>query len=147
MKTGKDLADAVRQGLRPVVTFGKGIEDKEGYPEAGMRARVVAASDAGNDGMLKVVFEFESFADHNRPLESRNYYDKAGKPTLTAREAGFYTPEEHLYFDADEELSGTLTVTDEGSVLLFEAFKAEGSTLSYVEWLERQLLALKAGGA
>lgn len=146
MKTIKELVQALAQGSKPVVTFAAGIGDKESYAEAGMRARIVRASGPDRDGVLKIWFDFEEFAGHNKGFESANYYDKAGKPTLTAREAGFYKPTEEIYFDSSEELVSLMSL-EQGGVELFEEYKAQGCEGTYVQWLERKLLEARGGGA
>jgi hypothetical protein len=141
MKTVMELVQMVRQGKTPVVQFKKGIESKDDcYPEEGMRARVLHASDPDPDGCVKIVFDFEEFADHNKQYERTNYYDKHGRPSLTAREAGFYKPQDDIYFDGDEEMEGQLAIQAEAGLWLYESFTAEKSGESYVQWLERKLI-------
>lgn len=141
MQTIRDLLEALQNGKRPVVTFKDGISEKESYAEAGMRARIVGLSAPDRDGVLKLFFDFAEFDVHNTAFESANYYDKNQKPVLTARQAGFYKPQDHMYFDLDEQLSELMVLEDPAATALFDAYKAEGSTLSYVAWLEHKVLA------
>lgn len=142
MKTVMDLVKMVRQGRQIAVEFGSLIERKDDcYPEGGMRAKIVRASEPDTDGVIKIEFDFEAFGEHNKSLERANYYGKQGNPTLTVREAGMYKPVDDIYFDDDEELEGLMQVLDDSAGGLYEAFKLEGSPDTYVQWLERKVLA------
>lgn len=143
MKTIADIAELVRAGARPVITFRAGIADIEGYAEAGMRARLVRASEADRDGCIKLTFAFPEFDEHNVAFESANYYDKQGKPTLTAREAGYYKPEDDAYFMATDALENLLVPDGAEAVALLTEFKESGFKGTYVAWLESQLLATR----
>jgi len=137
-----DLLKQLQAGQKPVVELREGILDKESYGEPNMRARIISASGPDRDGVTRVMFDFGEFDEHNRAVESFNYYDKSGQPTLTAREAGFYKPVDHMYFDADEELERHLTLVGADQQALFQRFKESGASSSYVVWLEAQVLAL-----
>lgn len=144
MKTIRDLTEALRAGSRPVVTFCEGIGEKESYAEAGMRARILGATPMDHDGVLRLTFDFAEFETHNASFESANYYDKGGKPVLTARQAGYYKPQEDLYFDLDEELATLMQLEVAGSVALYNRYKAEGCPGTYVGWLEHTVLAAQS---
>lgn len=143
MKTIADLVELLKAGQQPVVVFQKDVHDKEHYAEPGMRARALSATTPDSDDVLKIVFEFSEFDDFNRPLESSNYYDKSGNPTLTAREAGYFKPTDSIYYGLTDPLSDQLEIVDSTSVALFNEFKALNLTESYVVWLEKQLLAAR----
>lgn len=141
MKTIKDLISLIDTGKRPIVTFGQGITKlEEIYPEPGMRARILRF-EKEDYGSVKVHFEFDEFLSHNTPFESANYFDKAGQPTLTAQEAGFYRPTEEIYFMVDDALDGLIAVESDAASALFESYRAEDSTLTYLQWLEAKVLA------
>jgi hypothetical protein len=133
------LFELVKSGLTPQITFTAGCEDMEGYPEAGMKARVLAVTAEDRD-IYRVKADFQSFDEHNKAFESANYYDKNGIATLTARQAGFYKPVDDFYLTPDEGLE-YFTIDDAKSVQLFERFKQAGYAGSYVSWLEEQLVA------
>lgn len=141
MKTIRDLVEALKGGKQPVVTFVGRIEDKESYAEPGMRARIIGQAVAQDSDVVSLRFDFEEFAQHNMPFESNRYYDKQHNPCLTAREAGFYKPQEGLYFDLDEVVAELMTIEEDAAIALFEAYKAEGTSCSYISWLERKVLA------
>lgn len=143
MSTVQKLFDLVKNGKKPIVTFKKGIEDKDAYAESGMRARAVRVETSKiDDSVHNIFFAFEEFTDHNMPLESSNYYDKSGSPTLNARQAGFYFPEESMYFCLYEKLEGLMDIESDDAVALFDAYMAEKSGLTYLQWLEAKVLAL-----
>lgn len=145
MKTIRDLVEALRGGKQPVVTFAAGIADKDSYAEAGMRARILGQPAHEDNEVIKLRLDFEEFAAHNAPFESAHYYDKDQVPCLTARQAGYYKPQEDLYFDLDEEMARLMTIEEDAAIALFAAYKAEGAACSYVAWLERKVLAMPSG--
>lgn len=147
MNTIADLINYIRTGAQPVVTFKKAVEDKESYAEPGMRARVVRAEPVGDDDVVRIRFDYEPFAAHNALLESANYFDKEGRAVLTARQAGYYAPQEDVYFDLSEALADLLEVESDAAIEIFRRFLAAPEGRSYVQWLESRLQALEAGAA
>lgn len=140
MKTFSQLSELLMAGSMPVVTFTtSAIEDLEGYPERGMRARIVSVTPEQDD-MVAVEFDFSEFDAHNMAFESRNYYDKAGAPTLTAREYGAYQSREKFYFMADDALDKYLAFESDARMKLYGLFVVSGSKATYVQWLEGRLL-------
>ena len=133
------LFELVKNGLRPQITFMPGCEGMECYPEAGMKARVLAVVPEAHD-VYRVKVDFEPFAEHNKAFESANYHDKSGNPTLTARQAGYYKPVDDFYLTPNEGPE-YLTIDDAKSVELFERFNKSGYTGTYIQWLEEQLIA------
>lgn len=140
MKTIADFIKLIQSGAQPVVQFKQGIDEKESYAENGMRARALRVNMSDHE-VVKIMFDFQSFDQHNTPLESAHYYDSKGAPTRTAREAGYYYPQEELYFDSDEELVKLFEIQAGHRVELFERYTAAGTDLSYVQWLEDQVNA------
>lgn len=137
--TGKELAQLVSDGIRPVVTFTAPILDKEGYLEAGMRGRLVAVSNE-HDDMFKLHVDLSEFDDFNRQFESANYYDKDGVPRLTARESGFYkAPKDEIYVDNNEDVDFCV-VEEPNRLALYELYRKAGDNLTYVQWLEDRIL-------
>jgi len=136
-----DYVALIAGGAQPVVTFQKKIVDFETYFEPGMRARVVGGWEK-ESGLVEIVFDTTEFDDHNRILEQPNYYDKSGNATLTAREAGQYNPKESIYFDSDDEIS-CFEVEDSSALLLFKEFRKADTGLTYVQWLEAVVVALR----
>lgn len=130
------------------ITFKPGIEDMEAYAEGGMRARVVSVeaqdtrSRDKHDHVYKITFDYTEFDEYNRRFESSNYYDKNGKPTLSAREANWYNPQETIYFGSPElwPFEDYFEVNGEERRQLVAEFKASGET-DYVAWLEQKVLA------
>lgn len=142
--TIKDFLEILTAGARPVVEFRGGIDQKESYAQPNMRARILGVQNRRDD-IIEIIFDFEEFTQHNTPLESTGYYDKDRKPTLTARQAGYYHPQEGLYFDETEVVADVFVVVDDAQVALFNRYKEAGATMSYVAWLEAQVLAGQPG--
>lgn len=140
----KEFALMVADGVHPVVTFGKGIDDLESYPESGMRARVVGV-DLSDCDVYKLKVDYSEFDDFNKQFESANYYDKSGQATLNAREAGYYKVEDVLYVDPGIETPWVVEEADRLKV--FARFKQEGVGLTYVQWLEDQVIGGSGGRA
>jgi hypothetical protein len=143
MTTIQEFIKLVQSGAQPVVQFQAGIGEKESYAEPGMRARALRVQER-NDEIVSIVFGFAEFDAFNLPFETANYYDDKGKPTLTARKAGFYNAEDSIYFDLAESLTTTFQVVADDRVQLFESYTASGVIDTYVGWLEQQLLAVAA---
>lgn len=139
MKTVSDLLTALGNGFKPVVTFKAPIEDCECYPETGMRG-VVTGGRLKQDGVVQLWFDFEPFDSFNAALEKREYYDDKRQPTLTAREAGYYKPQDDVYLMQDHLLDDYFVFEDQGPLALMEEWRASGSDKTYVAWLEAQLL-------
>ena len=133
------LFELVKSGLTPQITFTAECEAMEGYPEAGMKARVLAVTAEDRD-IYRVKADFQSFDEHNKAFESANYYDKNGIATLTARQVGFYKPVDDFYLTPDEGPE-YFAIDDAKSVELFERFNKSGYTGTYIQWLEEQLVA------
>ena len=128
------------------VEFGPGIEDFECYAEPKMRAHLVAV-DFHQDDVVLLKFEYSEFDEYNKAFESANYFDKNGEPTLTAREAGYYSIKEDIYVMAHDDLQAKmLTLLNSSSLALIAEFKNSGQK-SYVRWLEEQLTAVREKGA
>lgn len=138
---GKDLAALIRSGNRPVVTLLRGVEDQETYLEEGMRGRLVSVLDM-HDDLLRFSIDLTEFEAFNAAFESINYYDKQGKPTLTARQAGYYKPIDEVWGSLSCEVF--VSIEGDARVTLYERFLSEHSTKSYVHWLEDQVLSSTA---
>lgn len=123
------------------VQFKEKIEEYEAFAESGMRARITAAGE--RDDCLEIRVDYDRFDAHNRPLAKPNYYDKAGEATLTAYEAGFYTGQDSLYLELNDDLSEHLEIIESITTSLFDEYLAANANgeKSYVQWLEDQVLA------
>jgi hypothetical protein len=130
-------------GSQLAIELGAGVLDLEGYAEPKMRAHLIAVDFRGDDiAVLKV--DYTDFEDFNKAFEQANYYDEEGNPTLTAREAGHYQPQEDLYVMASDDLEPKiLVILPSASLVCIDEFKSSGHA-SYVRWLEEQLTAARA---
>jgi hypothetical protein len=138
----RDLKDLLA-GAPLAIELGAGVLELEAYAEPKMRAHLVAV-DLQRDDIAVLKVDYSAFEDFNKVFEQANYYDGQGNPTLTAREAGQYEPQEDLYVMASDDLeSQILTILPSVSLALIDEFKASEHT-SYVRWLEEQLAAARA---
>lgn len=149
MPTYADLVSLVSCGKRPVVTFLGAVEEFETYAEEGMRARIVGAQ--LDHDLVRVTFAFDEFEAHNRTYEKANYFAKYGGPTVTAREAGRYRPEEDIYCEPGEA-TRIMRFDSDAALDLYNEYKTaqaagEGADTSYTQWLEEQVLALRQAPA
>lgn len=89
--------------INQVITFNKGAEDLECYPEDGMCARVMRVT-PDSDGVIKLDLDYSEFDEVNKAFESSNYYDDLGVACLNARQAGLYKAEDHIYIMEDDPI-------------------------------------------
>lgn len=145
MKTIADLAALIQSGKTFVVTFAGGIDAKEPHFQDGMRA-VAFAAQKKNDDIICVTFDCSNFEEHNRPLEPSIYDNADGRGTITARQAGCYSPIETAYFHPNEVITDYLTIEPDEALQLHEAFARDAAAIegkiTYVQWLERRTLEL-----
>jgi hypothetical protein len=143
MHPHQQILKLMQSGSRPQITFTKAVEDLEGYPEAGMKAQVIEATEIDNE-MIRIVVDYTPFDAQNQALEKANYYDKGGKPTLTARQAGMYQPTESFLIDFSDKYAATFSIDSSERISLFERYQAQmrgaKEQASYVTWLEDQVL-------
>ena len=125
------------------IQFEEKAEDLECYPEKNMRAKVLSVklsnpSPDPHNVVYAVKVDYTDFDDFNRQFETANYYDKNQKPTLNARDAGYYTPVETLYLS--DEVYGLwneiFKIVGDKANKLVETYNAEAPNMSYIEWLE-----------
>lgn len=133
----KQLAGLIEDGARPVITFTNAIKGQETCAEPGMRGRIVGVTYRLDCAIFSV--DLEEFAQFNRPLEARDYYDADGKATLTAREAGQYKEREDIWGPEDGEIQ-EFTVETGPALALMQHHQSEASGKSYVQWLEQMVL-------
>lgn len=138
---GKDFAEMIKGGIHPVVVFNKDIEELETYAENGMRARVVSAI-LKHDDVVMLRVDYSEFDEFNKQFETASYFNKDdGNPTLTAREAGYYIPQDSLYIDSNSEVP--FVVEDAARLKLYDQYLKDDkkSAFGYTQWLEDRLNA------
>jgi hypothetical protein len=134
----KDLHQLINDGVHPVVTGQKKVEDLENYLEPGMRARLIGST-LKHDDVVTLKLDFTEFDEYNKQFESSNYYDRAGQPVLNAREAGHYTPKMDCYVMATDDMDDYMTFTESATLALMKEYTASEVKGTYVEWLEAQV--------
>jgi len=140
MMNAQELKELLVGGPLPI-ELEKGVLELEVYAEPKMRAHLLAVV-LERDDIAILKLDYSAFDEFNKAFEQSNYYDKEGNPTLTAREAGSYQPQEDLYVMASDDLSSMLSLLPGSSIVLFNEFKTSGQ-LNYVRWLEDQLLSAR----
>jgi hypothetical protein len=123
-----DIKKMLDAGTKPVVEFTSGVDEFEGYAEASMRCRITGIVD--DFDCVKVSFDFSEFETLNVQCESPTYYDKNGRPTLTASQAGHYKAQDYAYVDPNQDFPAVLVSG------LVSQYLASGFDGSYVAWLE-----------
>ena len=148
--TLSDFIALVASGARPVVEFAAGIDSNESFAEKGMRARALSVRDQDPE-VIRIEFDYAEFEGLNLPMQSSNYYDKKGVPCLTAQQANFYKPQEHMYVDHGENLADLFILVSDSQSVLFEQYRAAtqfpgsaGTPPSYVSWLEHELVKARS---
>lgn len=118
-----------------VVRFKPEIENMETCLEVGMLAQLTGVKDTG-DGCVELVFNQKAFTGHNRQFERSDYFDKNGRPVLTAREAGQYSDIEQVW--SDLRTDGTLPYLQDllDIVSQDEVAQLTGSEAIYAKYLE-----------
>lgn len=86
------------------IRFTKAIEAHEMYAEEGMRAVVTKYyfDDRLGDPVHRLYIDYSRYEEENHKRQNANYYDGNGVPCLTAVEAGYYEPLDHIYLDGPE---------------------------------------------
>lgn len=101
------------EGKTLTVQFLSEIEELECYPEKDMKAEIIECRKYGfNEDVIVIRFNYDPFYCSNSALESRSYYDKEGVARLTATEAGYYEPQDDIYFDLDSDPFGYFTILE-----------------------------------
>lgn len=141
MHTHNQLLQMVKAGLKPQITFTTACEELESYADPGMKAIVISAVEQNHDEILKIMVDYAPFDAHNQALELPNYYDEDQQPTLTARQANSYRPQEDLYLDLSGKGDAMFTIDGEDRRELYQQYEAQTARkIQYITWLEDQVL-------
>ena len=114
MKFDKTTLEALRTKCRNgetiIVQFNERCESvmSEACVDDGMKASIMRVEREGSDDTNRecynIVFDLSPFDEFNRRFEKAVYYDASGKACLTAREAGYYVPQEAWIFREGDEI-------------------------------------------
>lgn len=124
----------------PHVKGQRGVEDLESYPEARMRAQVTGGR-LDHDEVVVLNVDYTPFESFNEAFESANYFDDQRQPTRTARQAGFYHPQDSIYLMADDRVEDFFVVVETPAQKLYQAWLATDRQQSYTAHLEALVLA------
>jgi hypothetical protein len=138
----KDLLALAKAGAAVSVECKAGVARWDGcYPEKGMRLEVTGGRIDEPD-CARLAVDYARFDEFNKAFESSDYRDSSGEGTLTARQAGWYKVQEHIYVDPEEDIDSYFAILADERKSLVEAYAALPEPKStYVAWLEQQLLS------
>lgn len=142
-----DLVTMLQTGKDVDVEFTKDIVNLECYPEAGMRATLLAVAQNANGDVLKVRLSYKKYDNFNKAFESRNYWGRLSNDQdpsssdYTARETGNYTVEDEIFVMADDDVAEFMTVMTQHE--LFTEWETGTKEVSYVAWLEDRVRQLE----
>ena len=142
----KTLQHACMLGLS--VQFTDYIETYGVDAEAGMRAKLlnifIEDDEDPEDVSWGIRMDFGPYEEYNKQFEKGDFFDANGVACLTIHEAGQYVPVDTIFFTL-EDLHKAFVVLDnkavENHAKLTELYKDEGTTETYMAWLERTLAA------
>jgi hypothetical protein len=141
----KELEKIIRDGARPLVKL-TDMFWEESFGEKGMIARITGVSENswGMEGNTGACFRMDYMENktHNISLQTANWYDKDGEPTVTKIESGNIKEDElfedALFDDAEDEVP--IEFIDGVDSLMGEYVtavqKGTHQDRTYVEWLE-----------
>ena len=134
----KELADLINSGKKVTVRILDALWD-DSWGDKGMIADVVWVTGPDGDGCYKFKFDYNNYRGTNLPLQGCDWYLKGGG-TGTAFEAGSMDlndiQEEVFFFETD---GIPVEIIADGLLGEYLAWKEQGATVFYTEWLEAQL--------
>lgn len=117
------------------------LELEVDYLEPGMLARIEKI-EFMEDNFTAATLDVSEFEDRNRSLETSNYYDKTGQPTLSARESGNFEVKTKCYLAGLNTYEDFFRVVPESGfqeLLAKEYAKRSDMSLTYIGWCEKEL--------
>lgn len=138
---GKEFLDLVCAGVRPIIKINKRYEELETQFEEGMLAIVEFASDE-LDGTIKLRLNESQFKRENRNLEKPAWKNNdTGMYELKFSEIDKREDISYMWIDTNEEIINFSIVEDDS---LQMEFIVSNCGVSYIEWLENQVLKLRS---
>lgn len=141
MKTIHDLVRRVESGAVFTVTFNMVSTVLESYAEPGMKADIVRGIKHW-DNVVLLTCDYSKHEAHNITLESANYNGQK-KPAVTLREAGDYRAIDFIYMMSHDPVEKYFTIDNTATIALSAEYIATAQTISYIGWLEKQLIATR----
>jgi hypothetical protein len=139
-----DIIEQVKSGKPVTVVCLPNIDNTESSLESNMIADIIDIIEDRHD-CYKLWINMQPYYEHNKHIISRNYYDANGVPALTSEEAGYY-PKNHIetiYIDKLDAHDCGQYFKYHRNVDVLMAWKATGTDLSYIEWLENEFVVLQ----
>lgn len=142
----KELYELVRQGKKPVIKFNKGVYDYcDDSFDPLMIGRITGVSIEFEDS-YRFLVDLNDYEAHNRSVALYDWKDKNGNPTLTWFDTVYYPKDgiEVMYLPGDYSfnIEDVFDFVEENS--LFQEFLNSKTNLTYVEWLEIELIKSKS---
>jgi len=136
-----NLFELVKSGVKPIVKFTKDIHNySEESVDPEMLGRIVAVNQEYEDS-FRFMVDLNDFKPHNQSVASTDWLDEEGKPTRTWFQTPYYPKDgiEPVYLSVNTE--APLSIIENDS--LFGKYIASRLEVTYVKWLEEQVLSLR----
>lgn len=117
----------------------KPIDDMECTPEEGFLGSLTGAIAGRDKDLITLTIDLSGFEELNKGVAKADYFDENQNPTKTVFETNFYHKVDSIYFDVSEKVSKYFELVSEKSTKLIEQWRASGSSLRYINWLEHEL--------
>lgn len=141
----KELYELVRQGKEPVIKFNKGVY---GYCDDSfdplMVGKIIDVSIEFEDS-YRFLVDMNDYEAYNRSVAPMEWKDKNGEATLTWFDTKYYPEDgiEAMYLPSSDifDTKEVFDFIEENT--LFQEYVDSKSDISYVEWLESELIKYK----
>lgn len=148
------LLELLENGIQPVIRWvdcGVSIHEMDCY-DIGMVCKVIGITETDFDDteevtVYGVLTEFTGFEELNKSIAQPRWYDSYGQPTLKWHETKSYPKngKEMVYMqishsDKQSSSGDMFEFVAPLSQELFEEYLADATEMSYVSWLEAQII-------
>lgn len=135
--TGNELYKRVCGGWHPTVRFAEPVCDSNSQYEVGMMGVLVGAEMDSLD-VVKFTIAEGSYAEFNKTMEQPVWY-APNDDLVTKSQLGGRKPSDVVYEDMEMEI-GNFEIVDKDSDILFKEYMDSKTNISYIKWLETNLL-------
>lgn len=138
-----ELLSLVKEGKKPVVKFKENIEELVSdcaYPQ--MMAKFTGATiDERTDFLILVKFDLRGFESYNKSILPNDWVVIRGNQTLNWFDSDFYPKDGMMEFflPKDDEIPFDFV----GENVLLKEYAKSKTKMTYLEWLEEQVLNLR----
>jgi len=139
----KYIHDMYKTGVSLILRCNKGINSLDSDPNEGMLGRLLSIEYEGmNDDYFKFVIDFGEFEKINKSFAKANYYNSDRIPCETWFDQLTYKQGKHkveICINPEEDYFDLFDVSP-----ILKEYLDGNHKISYVEWLESELQALRA---